>query len=154
MPEIKLSDPVYRRLLRQATSFADSAEDVVLRLLDLAEEHSESIQPHQPNQRQMPRATPGSILPEREYWRPILNIIAEAGGSAAANDVIEILGERMKDAFKARDLDRLKMGEVRWRNRARFARLRMREQGLLSQTSHRGLWEITDAGRRYLAGGG
>jgi hypothetical protein len=152
VPKIELSDPAYRRLLRQSTSFADSAEDVVLRLLDLAE-HSESIQPHQPNQRQISRATPGSILPEREYWRPILGIIAEAGGSAAANDVIEVLGERMKDAFKARDLDLLKMGEVRWRNRARFARLRMREQGLLSQTSHRGLWEITDAGRRYLAGG-
>jgi predicted CopG family antitoxin len=152
MPKIELSDSAYHRLLRQSTSFADSAEDVVLRLLDLAE-HSVNTQPHKPNQREASRATPGSILPEREYWRPILDIIAEAGGSAAANDVIEVLGERMKDAFKARDLDLLKMGEVRWRNRARFARLRMREQGLLSQTSHRGLWEITDAGRRYLAGG-
>jgi predicted CopG family antitoxin len=153
MPVIELSDPAYRRLLRQSTSFADSAEDVILRLLDQAE-HSENIQPHLhlPNQRELSRATPGSILPEREYWRPILSIIAEAGGSAAASDVIDVLGERMKDAFKARDLDLLKMGEVRWRNRARFARLRMREQGLLSQTSHRGLWEITDAGHRYLAG--
>jgi Mrr N-terminal domain len=152
MPVIELSAPVYRRLLRQSTSFADSAEDVVLRLLDLAEQN-ESTQPHQTSPQQISRATPGSILPEREYWRPILSIIAEAGGSAAANDVIEVLGERMKDVFKARDLDHLKMGEVRWRNRARFARLRMREQGLLSKTSHRGLWEITDAGRSYLAGG-
>jgi restriction endonuclease Mrr len=89
----------------------------------------------------------------RALWRKHLHAATDRRGSAAANDVIEALGERMKDAFKARDLDLLKMGEVRWRNRARFARLRMREQGLLSQTSHRGLWEITDAGRRYLAGG-
>lgn len=154
VPEIELSDPVYRRLLRRSTSFADTAEDVIQRLLDLAE-HSKDAEPHdqQPDQQRTSRATPGSILPEREYWRPILSIIAEAGGSAAANDVIEALGKRMKDVFKPRDLDALKMGEVRWRNRARFARLRMREQGLLSHTSHRGLWEITDAGRRYLDGG-
>src|SRR4051812_41831521 len=40
-------------------------------------------------------------------------------------------------------------GEVRWRNRTRFARLRMKERGLLSDMSPRGIWEMTDAGRGY-----
>jgi restriction endonuclease Mrr len=96
------------------------------------------------------RAIPGSILPEREYWLPILEVIEQLGGSAAASDVIEALEGRMKGMLKLRDYEKLSMGEIRWRNRARFARLRMTERGLLSKESHRGIWEITDTGRRYL----
>jgi hypothetical protein len=49
-----------------------------------------------------------------------------------------------------RDYEVLDMGEVRWQNRARFARLRMKEQGLISSDSPRGIWEITAEGRRHL----
>jgi len=56
----------------------------------------------------------------------------------------------MTAAFNSRDLEVLKNGEIRWRNRARFARLRMKERGLLSNESPRGVWEISDIGRAYL----
>jgi restriction endonuclease Mrr len=97
------------------------------------------------------RAAPGSILPEQAYWRPILAIIDEAGGSMAATDVIEAVWDRLHDQFRPRDLERQRLGEMRWRNRVRFARLRMKERGLLSDSSPRGVWEITEEGRRYLA---
>jgi restriction endonuclease Mrr len=71
-------------------------------------------------------------------------------GSAPSNDVVDALEEQMKDALTPRDFERLESGEVRWRNRARFARLRMKEQGLLSDSSHRGVWEITSMGSAYL----
>lgn len=96
------------------------------------------------------RATPGTILPERDYWQPILAIIEESGGKAPANDVIDALEQRIQGQLKGRDFDLLQMGEVRWRNRARFARLRMKEQGLLSADSPRGVWEITERGREHL----
>jgi len=153
MPEIDLSESTYSRLLHRSTSFTDTAEDVVKRLLDIAEGAAEPGESSfEAAIRRSSRASPGSILPEREYWVPILGIIAEEGGSAPANQVIDALGRRMRDRFMPGDLDVLQMGEVRWRNRARFARLRMREQGLLSDESHRGVWEITPRGRRYLAG--
>jgi hypothetical protein len=152
MHTIKLADAIYQRLLKRAATFDDTAEDVVRRLLDQTEDtNAPELESPEVDRQRRSRATPGSILPEREYWRPILSIIAEAGGSASANDVIEAIGKRMKDAFTPRDLDVLKLGEVRWRNRARFARLRMKEQGLLSDTSHRGIWEITETGRQYIA---
>lgn len=97
------------------------------------------------------RATPGSVLPVHGYWVPILRVLDEAGGSAPSTDVIEALGTRMQDVLTRRDFEPLKSGEIRWRNRARFARLRMKERGLLSDTSHRGIWEITEAGRKHLA---
>jgi restriction endonuclease Mrr len=99
-----------------------------------------------------PRAIPGSILPEREYWRPILEILTEAGGAAPASDVIDALGGRMSAILTQRDYETLSMGEVRWRNRARFARLRMTERGLLDATSPRGIWELTELGRKHLEG--
>lgn len=96
------------------------------------------------------RAAPGSILPEHEYWKPMLEFIVEAGGSAPAGEVIGALGERLRGSLTSRDQERLETGEVRWRNRVRFARLRMTQQGLLSDASPRGVWQVTDAGRSYL----
>ncbi len=152
MPEIKISSLVYRRLLRRSVSFEDTPNDVLARLLDQAEGTADSSRDGGASA--FPRAEapapPGSILPVGDYWLPILSTIAEAGGSAHANDVIDALEERMGDALKDRDRETLRNGEVRWRNRARFARLRMKERGLLSDTSQRGIWEITPDGRAYL----
>jgi hypothetical protein len=147
MKSIEVSESTYRRLLAQISSFEDTAEDVIKRLLAEAEEE---IKTQGQRAQRKPRATPGSILPEGEYWRPILSIIDAAGGSAPAREVIEELGERLRGRLTARDMEPIEMGELRWRNRARFARLRMIEQGLLSNDSPRGIWEITDAGRAYL----
>lgn len=124
---------------------------MVKRLLDEVEGVSEDAAEEGPDKRFGSRATPGSILPEREYWVPILQILREAGGSAQANDVIDALGPRMEHRLTPGDYEVLRMGEIRWRNRARFARLRMRERGLLSDESPRGIWEITSAGDRYLS---
>lgn len=99
------------------------------------------------------RAAPGSVLPVEDYWLPILEVLEESGGQAPSNDVIDALEEKMGDLLAKRDRERLKSGEVRWRNRARFARLRMKERGLISDNSRRGVWAITDLGRRYLAHG-
>jgi hypothetical protein len=159
MPLIQLSEQAYVRLLRRSSSFSDTAEHVVLRLLDETEAQApdlmQSVQQDNVAREDQAtaRAIPGSILPEREYWLPILEIIEQAGGSAAATDVIEALGERMNGLLTPLDYETLAMGEVRWRNRARFARLRMTERGLLSSKSHRGLWEITKAGGEFLEAG-
>lgn len=150
MPEIKLSSSIYQRLLRRSLSFDDTAEDVISRLLDQAEVRTGSNRNNSDVLlRNEAPAPPGSILSVGEYWLPILSIIVEAGGSAPANDVIDALEERMGGALKDRDRETLRNGEVRWRNRARFARLRMKERGLLSNTSPRGVWEITEAGHAY-----
>lgn len=151
MPEIEISPSVYRRLHRRSLSFEDTPNDVISRLLNHVEGAADSEKPSAgaPLRTGAP-APPGSILPVGDYWLPILSIIVEAGGSAHANDVIDALEGRMSDALKDRDRETLRNGEVRWRNRARFARLRMKERGLLSNTSQRGLWEVTEAGRAYL----
>jgi hypothetical protein len=149
MPNINISDSLYKRLLGRAVSFDDSPEDVIVRLLE--ENDDPEGDPTTVRSKPPSRAAPGSVLPVKGYWVPILRVLAEAGGSAPSSEVIEALEARMRDVLTPRDFEPLKSGEIRWRNRARFARLRMKERGLLSETSHRGLWQITRQGRRYLA---
>ena len=148
MPQITISPSTYKRLLLQSTSFHDTPDAVIGRLLDGAEQPA-ARKPRDAGPTRAP-AAPGSILPVGQYWRPILSALDEAGGSGHASDVIDALEERMSDALKDQDREILSNGEVRWRNRARFARLRMKERGLLSGASPRGIWEITAAGREYL----
>jgi hypothetical protein len=148
MRRIDLTDKTYERLLRLVTSFEDEPEDVILRLLGEAESTG-SNHPSAP-QKRSGRAAPGSVLPVEDYWVPILQVLEEAGGEAPSNDVVDALEERMSDVFTDLDRERLQSGEIRWRNRARFARLRMKERGLLSDTSRRGVWRITPAGREHL----
>src|SRR5687768_11066322 len=146
MPTIDVSEKTYAALLRLANSFEDTAEDVIRRLLEErvdVRDDQRAVRQEDANERsgapasekRAERAAPGSILPEREYWRPILEVLAERGGSAPANDVIDEVGVRLHDRLMDRDHDQLAIGETRWRNRTRFARLRMREQGLLSGAS-------------------
>lgn len=144
---IELSTPTYRRLVQRAHSFDDTPEDVIRRLLDGEEQGDQGMVILDADEHQ--RAHPGSILPEQEYWLPILRTLVEAGGVARANDVIDKVGELVADRLTEADHASLKIGEVRWRNRVRFARLRMRERGLLKEDSPKGVWEITAEGRRY-----
>ncbi|MFL5898515.1 MAG: winged helix-turn-helix domain-containing protein [Solirubrobacterales bacterium] len=147
MSKVELSEETQQRLLGLVRSFDDTPEIVIQRLLDHYED-TPSPDKLKLEEREPPRE--GEILPEGQYWLPILEILVEAGDQAEGSAVIDALESRIGDRLRSRDRDQLKMGEVRWRNRARFARLRMKELGLISNESPRGIWEITERGRDYL----
>lgn len=150
MKMITLSEQTYNRLHRHSTSFEDEPEDVIVRLLDQVDGDSSASAGHSAPSESASRAAPGSLLPLSEYWIPILRILSRRGGSAPSHDVLEALEEEIAEQLTDRDREPLKSGAIRWRNRARFARLRMKERGLLSDSSHRGVWEITPVGSAYL----
>ena len=156
MPELEISAALYERLLRRIASFDDTAEDVIRRMLDEVESAPQSVQgkhvaPGAGGSGSQPsREAPGPLLSLSNYWLPILQILDEAGGWASANEVITALPERIGNELTDADLESVRNGEIRWRNRARFARLRMKERGFLATGSPRGIWEITDPGRTYL----
>jgi len=146
---IRVSAETNQRLLRLVRSFEDSADDVIRRLLD--QQKGDPVQVAPEVRATTRRAPPGSILSEGEYWLPLLDTIATAGGELPANDAIEEVGRRLRGRFTSRDYESLDQGGVRWKNRVRFARLRLKEQGLLDPAAPRGVWRITDEGRRFLA---
>lgn len=171
---IEIDEEVFEALGRRARPFIDTTPNDVLRaLLALEGLDSSGMAPSQgpgqqalqtPPGKQDRRAKPsqnggksrtrapkGSLLDETAYWVPILQALDEHGGRAAAREVVERVGQLVDDQLKPLDRETLKTGGVRWQTRVQFARLRMKEQGLLAPDAPRGVWEISDAGRAELA---
>jgi Mrr N-terminal domain len=95
----------------------------------------------------------GEFTPVFAYWRPILEVLVEMGGSGQRLKVIGAVGEKMKGILKPADYGKLpKSGWKRWSNRVvwQASNMRQPEQGLIKNDSPRGIWEITDAGRKWL----
>ncbi|MEW6153905.1 MAG: winged helix-turn-helix domain-containing protein [Actinomycetota bacterium] len=99
-----------------------------------------------------PRAARGSLLPESEYEFPILSYLVECGGRAPASEVVEEIGRRLSERFTPTDWEALNSGDIRWRSRTQFVRLKLIKEGVMAKDAPRGMWEITDLGRTRLNG--
>ena len=106
--------------------------------------------------RNLGRLQRGLRTPEIAYYQPILEALNELGGSAEMNDVLERVEQSMREVLRQVDYEPLASGTemLRWRNTAQWARNTMVEEGLLKLDSPRGMWEITEAGRRSSWQGG
>lgn len=173
-PTIRIDDDVFNALKKHAEPFVDTPNTVLRRLLELGETGAEMNGDREsevelevegrrtrrsaaatPRQRQRrrrskagrPRAKSGTLLSESEYEFPLLQIIAEHGGRSPAREVLDELETRLDGRLTDVDREQLASGDIRWRNRAQFVRLRLVEQGDMVKNSPRGVWEITDQGR-------
>jgi cell division septal protein FtsQ len=95
----------------------------------------------------------GPFTPVRDYWKPILQVLVEMGGRGHSSKVKDLVGEKMKNVLLPADYGKLPgTGHLRWRNRVAWQASQMRsaETGYIKSGSPRGLWEITEEGRRWL----
>lgn len=94
----------------------------------------------------------GLRTPEDEFRIPILQSLVDLGGSASVNDVLDKVEKLMSQKLNAYDRQPLPSDPTipRWRNAAQWARAAMVKEGLLSSDSPRGVWKITDSGRKFL----
>mgnify|MGYP005865933069 FL=1 len=97
----------------------------------------------------------GLRTPEDAFRVPILQSLTELGGSCAMADVLDRVEAKMRNQLNAYDRSTLPSDptQTRWRNTAQWARNAMVREGLMSSDSPRGIWEITEAGRRWLVAG-
>lgn len=65
-------------------------------------------------------------------------------------EVLDKVYEKMKNVLNVYDKEPLNSGYIRWQNTAQWARNTMVNDGLLSSKSGRGVWEITDKGKKCL----
>jgi len=89
---------------------------------------------------------------EEAYYVPILQVLADLGGSGKVAEVLDRVGKKMKGILKKADYEPLASSpdNLRWRNAAQWARNSMVNEGLLKKDSPRGVWEITDKGVDYV----
>lgn len=89
-------------------------------------------------------------IPQKEYRLPILETLLEKGGKTTQSEVFEIIGQKMGTAFNNLDREVLSDGyTLRWQKNVAFARFRMSKEGLLKPDSPRGIWEISEKGRKF-----
>ena len=95
----------------------------------------------------------GLRTPEDAFRVPILQALVETGGSGRVADVLDRVGAMMGDQLNDYDREPLPStpSAIRWRNNAQWARNSMVGEGLLASDSPRGIWEITQKGREWLA---
>jgi hypothetical protein len=171
--EIQIDEEVWELLKERAEPFVDTPNSVIRKLLELPAatnghvsgavalvsdtEGARTTRQRSRGRRSkrrvtpsVPRAQTGTILRDEEYQLPILSILDERGGRAPAREVIDELGKRLQDRLMPADHEELASGDIRWRNRAQFVRLRLIQLGDMKKDSPRGLWEISEQGRDRL----
>lgn len=138
MRTIRIDDEVWKELQKQATPFEDTPNDVLRKVLRLGNKKSKR---------------PSQIVgrtPQVTYRRAILEVLDEMEGSGQVREILDRVGEEMKDMLDQADYNELSSGMVRWRNTATWERQAMVKEGFLKSDSPHGYWEISDKGREYL----
>jgi hypothetical protein len=165
-PQLEVSEEVFSALQQRAEPLVDTPDSVLRKLLDLQGESPELPTPGAPSGSsssrakgrrkgsgaKRKRAAKGSITPDVAYERPLLEALVELGGRAATSDVLAVLDKKFNGQLMPIDYERLSRGEIRWKNRVQFVRLKLIKAGELAEGSPRGIWEITEAGERRVAG--
>jgi hypothetical protein len=148
-PTIETDHEVFEALKTKAEPFVDTPNSVLRRVLGLEPGDEPVASAEVPSKPARPAY--GQILPEREYEIPILRYLNEQHeGRAPSRDVVQAVGEELRDDLTELDMERQKSGEIRWENRARWVRRRLVERGDLKEGSPRGTWEISEKGRERL----
>jgi len=171
MRKIEVDEEVYQALLKHVISFEDTPNDVLRRLLGLDEvgkrqETEQTVITEGDYERPVEEmiscldlkkvsisktARVHDAIPQRDYRLPILEALLEKGGKATRREVSEIIERKMRDKFNKSDLQVLSDGQTkRWQKGVDWERLRMVKDGLLRSDSPKGVWEITEKGRKYL----
>lgn len=163
---IRVDQEVWEALQAAAEPLIDTPNSVLRRKLGLAQRRDNEPPPRERSSRsrrrgasvngnraRRPRAPRGSLLPESEYELPILEVLGRYGGRVPAREVIDEVGKIIGSRLTELDHEQLQTGGRRWEKRVQFTRLRLVERGLLAKDSPRGVWEITDDGRRALSVG-
>lgn len=150
MPTIRIDDDVWKELQSRAQPFVDTPNDVIKRVLGLSHTNGRK----EPGESARRGPSNSEVTSDKDYYIPILQAVIDLGGRATARDVVDRVGVTMKDRLKPADYELLKRGELRWRTSAHFARndmVNVKRPPLLSPESPRGWWEVTEAGRQFLA---
>jgi hypothetical protein len=180
---IEVDDDVYGLLKDAAEPFVDTPNSVLRRLMGFDDLRptdgghqltaatlssggssiAPSLTPPRPRSRKgsskkkssgSTRVPAGSILAEDQYELPLLRALVDAGGSAPSRDIVDAVGKQLDGRLRDIDREPLKSGAIRWENRIQFVRLKLIERGWMEKDTPRGIWAISDEGRKQLDGGG
>jgi hypothetical protein len=146
MPTVRLEDEVFEALKKLAEPFVDTPSAVVRRLL----EEKGVLRKRAPG--------PGARVPDGQALTPqatyeafLLGVLArEFGGRGHKREVTHAVIRQMQSRglIGAADLELVATGETKAENTITWGRNALKERGLISRQSSRGIWELTPEGRK------
>ena len=105
-----------------------------------------------PHSGQRTRSPKGEVTNQKEFERPILQAIVDLGGRGNVDEIMANVERKIAKDLTALDRElQPSRTTVRWKNAAQWARFVMVEDGRLLSDSPRGIWEISNKGRQWLA---
>ena len=145
MPVVRISEELFKEVQKYAEPLVDNFETTLWKILKLVGKDDVQIP-----MRHEARST-GKLTHPKDFWRPILKILVDEGGQASVQKVIQSVERKMRDRFKPGDHDKNLDGSEKWEKQVNFQRLAMTHKGLLASNSPRGIWAITEQGRKWLS---
>lgn len=143
MPVVRVDDEVWEELKKRAVNLGlvfDTPNAVLRKMLGLQEKSKV--------RRQM---VPGKLTPQGEFWKPMLEALVEMGGQGSRQEVHKAVEEKMKGRLRPGDYELNRDGTTKWSKAVDFQRKAMVLEGLMAENTPRGIWKITDQGRRWLS---
>ena len=147
MPVIRVTDRTWKRMQRHAKPFVHKPEDVLVMALDALDEKA-GFKPL-PN----PEVAMGlpirrtRKLPQKSFRNPLLKTLLEMGGRAHASEIKGAIEPKVAPMLSDVDYKTVSTGDPRWWNAICWERAALVRDGLFSQDSPRGVWELTEKGK-------
>jgi hypothetical protein len=145
MPTVRLDDEVYEALKKLAEPFTDTPSSVIRRLLE-AHGHLEKKPAAAPKPARAAVDPDLEPTPQAVYEEMLLQVLAAPpfNGRGDKRSVTLAIIEKMQKQrlLRPADLELVATGETRAENAIAWGRNALKERGLLSRSSPRGVWEI------------
>lgn len=158
MPTIRLDDDVFEGLKSLAEPFTDTPNTVIRRLLEERDAFSKpkrvSASPAAPTEKsaidgKSPSPRVVGLTPQATYEKYLLHVLATRfKGKGDKHDVTKAVLALLqtRETLRPADLETVKTGESKAENTIAWGRNALKERGLISRSSPRGIWELTQKG--------
>lgn len=160
MPTIRIDDDIFEGLKSLAEPFIDTPNSVIRRMLDergVLKKLKERANTATSTQRELVRSSSSSnqknnttsLTPQPIYETFLLYVLwKKFNGSASKSEATNAVVTLMKSHGFISDLDLelVSTGEQRAVNTTAWSRNALKERGLISKLSPRGIWELTPKG--------
>jgi len=145
MPVVRVSEELFKEIQKYAEPLVDNFETTLWKILKLVGKDKVQIPI-----RHEARST-GNLTPPKDFWKPILETLVDEGGQTSVQKVIQSVERKMTNRFKPSDREKNLDGSEKWEKQVNYQRLAMKHKGLLASNSPRGIWAITEQGRKWLS---
>ena len=145
MPVVRVSEELFKEVQKYAEPLVDNFETALWKILKLVGKDNVQI----PIRREA--RTTGNLTPPKDFWKPILETLVDEGDQASVQKVIQSVERKMRNRLKLGDHEKNLDGSEKWEKQVNYQRLAMKHEGLLASNSPRGIWAITEQGRKWLS---